>query len=197
MRIRRTNYTDEEILQMIKAGGKPEDRAYEYVYKTMCLTTIASMLKGDGIQSTDIDDIIQLTMMAFCRAVRENQFKGNSMLSTFLYSIANFRKLDFLRKKGTSKVELKDNMLTYDRPDEHIIQIIEDEMKEERDQLFTKLLALLSEEELQILNLRGEKMPDQEIAERMNMEVATIRQKVWRIKKKWKKYLDENPGLRP
>lgn len=56
------------------------------------------ILKNNG-SIDESKDVFQETMIAFYENVRDNKFKGESSIATYLYSIAKFKWLNQIKKK--------------------------------------------------------------------------------------------------
>ena len=61
---------------------------------------VCSFILSNNGTKNDANDVYQETIIAFYENVKENKFKGESSIGTYLYSIARFKWLNQLKKNG-------------------------------------------------------------------------------------------------
>jgi len=84
---------------LIKGTLPERNKALKIVYQANSNLICSYILKNRG-SIDEAKDVFQETMIAFYENVRDNKFKGESTIATYLYSIAKFKWLNQLKKKG-------------------------------------------------------------------------------------------------
>ena len=95
--------TEEEIIQGIKTGGRPQERSMQELFQAHKGLVGHGMGKY-GLSEDAAIDAFSDSILALRRAVLNDKFRGDSKLSTFLYTIFSRRCVDQLRKKATHGV---------------------------------------------------------------------------------------------
>lgn len=97
MKISKT-YSEESILDDIKANGKRLNTALNYMYSTYYLSLENLILKNSG-DKDDAADIIQDTFLAFVKLVQEGRFRKEAGVKSMLYSMARNLWITEIRKR--------------------------------------------------------------------------------------------------
>ncbi len=95
------SYSDTEILIDLRHEIKM-NIALRYIYKEYYRLLESYIINNKG-SSDDAADIIQETMVAFLEIVRQNKFRGESSIKSFLYSITRNLWLSELRKRNSTE----------------------------------------------------------------------------------------------
>lgn len=94
--------TDAEILEGL-SGQKPDDAAIRYLYQAYFEPTGRYVVNNNGSWQ-DAEDIFQEVVVAFIHLVRQNRFRGESSIKTFLYSLNRNMWLNELKRRDRAKV---------------------------------------------------------------------------------------------
>ena len=88
---------------MLKGTTLERNDALQYIYEKNRERIVTMVLSNNG-NTAQAKDIFQETVIAFYENVIEETFKGESSISTYLYSIARFKWLNQI-KKDTVRTE--------------------------------------------------------------------------------------------
>lgn len=92
------SYSDKEILSRIHTGAKiAHDEALRYLYKTYYPFIRGFIIKNTGDEE-DSADIFQEAIVVLYNKIKEETFRGDSTIKTFLYAVARNLWLKELRK---------------------------------------------------------------------------------------------------
>ena len=127
-------WSEEELIRRLKAGDAD---AWGYFAQGKHATHLYNYLRHKLPEEQDIEDVMQETMRAAVQAMQT--FDGKVKLTTFLFSLANYKVADFWRKR----------QVTAELTDIHIDPGMSDESIE-----FIELLQQLREEHRQVLLMR-------------------------------------------
>jgi RNA polymerase sigma factor (sigma-70 family) len=105
---------DQMLIQAIKCG---EDRKrdwalYQFYSSSEVQNFTSQYVIQHGGQSSDVDDVFQDAMVTFDRNIRNDIFKGNSSLKTYLLAIVKWTWLGYQRKKNNQTVEINPDIHT-------------------------------------------------------------------------------------
>ena len=110
---------------MIKGSQSIRERALKVIYQKNKNLVFSYILKNSGTLE-GAKDIYQETIIAFYENVRDDKFRGESSMATYIYSIAKFKWLNQLKKNNTRR-EHHDKIEMETHYDGHLATIIEDE----------------------------------------------------------------------
>jgi RNA polymerase sigma factor (sigma-70 family) len=96
------NYSDAELLQMIK-NGHNLDGVIKYLYRSHFLKANIYIKQNSGNQE-DAEDIFQDVIVNFIQVVQRDKFRGDSSISTFIYILVRNTWLNELKKRKRSKL---------------------------------------------------------------------------------------------
>jgi RNA polymerase sigma factor (sigma-70 family) len=94
-------YTDLDIVEAIRKGGKAEEEAIRVLYQQHFESLCMNIVNNNGSEQ-DADDIFQETMIAFIQSVKMNKFRGDSSIKTFLFALNRNIWRNELRRRGRS-----------------------------------------------------------------------------------------------
>src|SRR4249919_570238 len=95
------SFTDFSLIQALRSEPIP-DAAIKYLYRNNYLLTAAYIRQNNGSEQ-DAEDIFQEVILVFIEIVKQDKFRGESSISTFLYSITRNIWLNELKKKDRSR----------------------------------------------------------------------------------------------
>lgn len=190
----KAKYTDSELITAIKAGGTQRQRAIRYIYNNKGFSQkIIQFVKNNSGNLQDGQDAFHEGIIVLDRNIRQDKFRGESALSSYLYSICRFHWMNQIRKKA--KVDYTEDQ---QRLDEVEIENPENMMMgDERKTMLEKILSQLGERCQKILHLWKLSYSMEEIAEKLGFSSAAMaRKNKYRCHKSLMKYLEENPEER-
>ena len=90
---------ESQIIASIIAGGNSENTALRFVYKNH-FTLIRSIVKNNNGSEDEAREVYQEGVIIFYKNIKARKFRGESAISSYLYSICRFVWLKHLQKKG-------------------------------------------------------------------------------------------------
>lgn len=183
---------EKEIIKLILNGEKEYFKLIQKKYYSLIYNLIRKIIKDED----DIDDLVQETFIKVYNALPNFQFNFN--FSSWIYKIASNNCIDFIRRKKLNfvyidkndesdddeyKFDIKDPSLT---PEEQL-------QKKERSHLLKQAIKKLPKNYQQVIHLRHEEELDyQEIAERLNIPLGTVKIHLFRARKQLLDILKNN-----
>lgn len=175
---------DEAIIRDVLAGNINSFALLERKYRRIVSFLIRKMIRNDE----DVEDLVQDTFVKAYAALPSFQFEYP--FSRWLYKIASNRCIDHLRKRRFLQVSLDEPISTRDGGDLYM---------DPPDQEQTPDVALLARERFALLKEALETMPDkyrevirlrheeeleyQEIADKLNQPLGTVKAHLFRARK--------------
>lgn len=84
-------FNNNELLQKIRGIDlKERNRALQFLYDDVYIKNTIKRLVQESKDKADTDEVLQLSMIALDRNVRNGHFKGKSTLKTYLIAISKF-----------------------------------------------------------------------------------------------------------
>lgn len=187
--------SDKELLNAIKEGAKKRNDALAYIYKDYNLNKrIANHLIHTCGNSKSKHDVLHEALIIFDRNVRNNRFKGESNVFTYVFSIAKRHWGNNLRQRNNNNVPLDEELLNIEDDLNPELILLKDELKLE----LKSLLELMGDKCKKILKFWSSSFSYAEIASKMNYsQESSARKKKYNCQKKLAKMLFENPGMIP
>ena len=186
-------YSDDELLNMILAGGKSMDNALTFVYgKGDIRRQILAYLKGQKIEHSQAEDYFQEAVKIFILAVRKGKFKGESNVKNYLFGVCkNLKQSQWMTDNRRRK--LSEGMINetedLDTPDRILIQ-------EERKVVLNGVLKLVGEKCQRVLQMWRMDYSMKEIAEELVYKSEGMaRKKKHECMKKLMALVKQNPEL--
>ena len=191
----KNNREDIEIIKRILAGDSSEFALLEKKYNHIISSLISRMVRDEE----DVRDLTQDTFIKAYNALSNFQFQYS--FSSWLFKIASNTCIDFLRKKRFNIVPLYKK--SKDSEEEEIIDIHDETytpdmelLAKERKEALLKAIAELPDNYKQIIKLRhGEDLDYDEIANRLNIPLGTVKAHLFRARKMLYKKLKEQKTL--
>ncbi len=166
-------YIDATIAGDVQAFAALVDR-----YKHMVYTLAMKIVK----HTEEAEEISQDVFLKVFQVL--NTFKGDSKFSTWLYKIAYYRSLDYIKKQkrqlNTSSI---DSEIEFHLPS--IEGVLDQFEVQERKQAIKRAIDKLPEADAVVITLHYfEELSLKEIAEVMNMEANTVKVRLFRSRKR-------------
>ncbi|WKN41601.1 RNA polymerase sigma factor [Tunicatimonas pelagia] len=188
-----TGYEDQDIIEAIN-HSKNLDPVIRHLYHTN-FDSVASYIRANSGNDEDAEDFFQEAIVVFINIVRKGNFRGDSSIKTFLYSIA--RNLWRNELKRQNRVLMREtNYYEQTEKEEQDIQesIGEHEVK---DQLLHLLEKLGDNCKKILLLFYYENLPMKEIFQHMGYETEQVaRNMKYRCMNKLKGLLNEHPEMK-
>jgi RNA polymerase sigma factor (sigma-70 family) len=96
------SYTDRELLEEI-GDARSRDAAIRYLYRSY-FGVSANYVKMNSGSEQDAEDIFQEVVISFIELVKEQKFRGECSVSTFIYTLTRNCWLNEMKKRGRSKI---------------------------------------------------------------------------------------------
>jgi len=183
------------LVDSIKNGYEDSFQKLVETHQNMIFRVCYGFVKN----TEDADDLTQEVFIQVFKNI--NSFRGDSGLSTWMYRIAVNKSINFLRQQKIRKVfspitgmfsnqEIHSNSQFVKTPE----QIITDKQTEEA--LNTAIDSLPENQRTAFILHKYDEVPQQKIAEIMNLSVSAVESLIFRAKsnlqEKLKKYYKEN-----
>ncbi|MEO1260469.1 MAG: sigma-70 family RNA polymerase sigma factor [Bacteroidota bacterium] len=184
-------YSDKEIVAALLQGGPTEDAALRQVYVQHRMLILDFVKKNNG-SAEEAKDVFQESVTAFYENVKQGRFKGDSAVSSYLYSIARFNWLNRLKRKGVGKKILETHKAA-EVTESFLPRFLEKEKERQVLGVFEKLggdcKKVLVLHIYQFLSM-------QEIAATMNYDSDQVaRNKKYKCLKKLKELIAQHPEM--
>lgn len=187
-------FSDEVIIEHIKAGGPKRQKAISLIYRDEKLKkqVVLFVIKNSGSRDEGID-IFHEGIIAFDENVRKDKYKGAGKLKGYLYSTCRFLWLNRLKRDKrmvyTSEHTALDQV-SFETP-EHL------SLKEEQKNIIHQLLSELGEKCQKILELWKLSYSMEEIAEEVGLKDSGVaRRQRYNCYQKLLQEIDKKPNLR-
>ena len=186
-------FSDEELIESIQSG-RDSNSAIHFLYDHY-FESLANFVVNNQGSRAEAEDIFQEVLVNFIALVKENKFRGESTIGTFLFSINRFSWLNELKRKGRAAArEMKyEQGKEISAPDvSHLViqkesaQQLEDVMKK----LGTNCMKILRSYYYENLSIK-------EILEQLDYEnEQVVRNKKYKCLKELDKMISDNPTLK-
>lgn len=188
----RNLFSDAEIIAAISSNESLND-AIRSLYDQYAETIIAYVVNNSGSQQ-DAEDIFQESIVSFIESVRNNKFRGEAAIKTFLIAIARHCWLNELKKRDRSmkREEIYEHNREWEEAD--ISERIGDR---EVKQQFRNLLKKMDESCRKILTLfYYENLSMKEIVQHLPYEnEQVVRNKKYKCLKNLTELFKDNPMI--
>lgn len=186
------NSSEAELLDSLRTGDGL-DEAVRAMYRNYFESLSSYILNNSGSRQ-DAEDIFQDVIMSFIDLVRNNKFRGDSQIKTFLYSMNRFAWLNELKKRG--RAENREQLYEKEKniSDFQAAHLIEYKETSER---ISKLLDQVGETCKKILMLfYFENRSMKEILQEVKYEnEQVVRNKKYKCLKQLESLISADPGL--
>ena len=129
--------TNQEILSLLKENKETSsNKAFEAIY-VQSFPMLKKLIMQKGGNAADAYDIFQDVMLVFFNHVKTNKFKGESAISTYLYSIGRNLWYQYLQKNDRYQFQSE-------IPEESLVEVtVGDLDKVQSTEIVSKLLKQL------------------------------------------------------
>ncbi len=184
--------SDNEILKGLRDGTFRQNRYLKIVYTDNFELIKTHVLKNSGTHE-EAKDVFQEGVIVFYKNVKAGKFKGDSKISTYLFSICRFIWLKKLKRKER---ESPDTELP-DIPDHHFEDPNKQMLDMEQNNLIMSLFKRLGDVCKQILTLTiYEDLKMEEVARMTGFkDKQNVRNKKYKCMKKLKDLIKDHPEL--
>lgn len=182
---------DSEILNGLKQGGATEKTMLRQVY-LLYRPVISDYVRRNNGTSEEAKDVFQDAVIAFYENVKYERFKGESAISSYIYSIARFIWLNKLKRKETASRILEKQTMPL-KTDNFINRFFEKDQEEQVLKIFKRLG--IDCQKVLVLNIyRQYNMKDLTAAMKYKNE-QVARNKKYKCLKKLKAMIVEKPEM--
>ncbi|PHS63304.1 MAG: hypothetical protein COB12_09780 [Flavobacterium sp.] len=113
---------------MIKGNSHKREKALRIIYQ-INKEKVCSYIRSNSGREEEAKDVFQETIIAFYENVLNDKFKGDSTISTYLYSIARFKWLNQIKKNNIRMLHDTETVNTENFYKSPLATIIDDEKK--------------------------------------------------------------------
>lgn len=136
--IKRRRFDDAELIRSIKTD-RDINPAIQFLYEEH-FDKLSSLITFNNGSAEDAQDIFQEVVVNFIDTVRQDKFRGDSSVKTFLYALTRNTWLNELKKRDRYYQRNKVFEIQKDKEDDSMEASIENrEMKRELLEVFSKL----------------------------------------------------------
>ncbi|MCB0836676.1 MAG: sigma-70 family RNA polymerase sigma factor [Bacteroidetes bacterium] len=167
--------TDQEIIQVIRAGGPEGEKCIDYLYNKAYIRMIHKIKRKLFLDDEDIKDAYTDAVVKLVEQIKKGKFRGDSKLSSYFYRIFYNKSVDVARKNSSNQIEhlpIEEVVPTAD-PAKNILDLLEVSDDRRKVQMYLDKLS----EKCKIILLyfaKGYNMEEiAEMAELKNAESAT------------------------
>ncbi|MEM8966042.1 MAG: sigma-70 family RNA polymerase sigma factor [Bacteroidota bacterium] len=186
-------YEDQDVIEAILHSNSL-DPIVRHLYRTN-FDSVASYIRSNSGNDEDAEDFFQEAIVVFINIVRKGNFRGDSSIKTFLYSIARNLWRNELKRQNRALMR-ETNYYEQSEKEEQGIQdsISENEVK---NQLLDLLEKLGDNCKKILLMFYYENLPMKEIFQHMGYETEQVaRNMKYRCMNKLKELLNEHPEMK-
>ncbi|MBD1211058.1 MAG: sigma-70 family RNA polymerase sigma factor [Ignavibacteria bacterium] len=174
---------DADLIRRASAGEQTAFKLLEKKYRGAITSLIRRMMNN---HPNDIDDLVQETFIKAFQAI--GNFNNEYAFSTWLYKIASNHCIDFLRKKRLKTfsidqpIETKEGSVEYEIYDDSATPDLELHSRE-RAKLIRTAIEELPEKYRVVIHMRHEEDMDyQEIADKLEIPLGTVKAHLFRAR---------------
>ena len=185
-------YSDIEVIKSIRSGND-FDPVIRHLYEVNFRRVVVFILQNSGNEE-DGQDVFQEVIITFVELVKQEKFRGESSISTFLLALSRNIWLNELKKRGRS--QLRDEKFEKNRSmiDQDVSKYLVN--REMRKQVMTLLATLGDTCKKILLAYYYENLSMKEILRQLDYEnEQVVRNKKYKCLKRLEQVLIAKPGL--
>ena len=183
--------SDQEVVEEIRQGNRLESTV-RYLYEQY-FEALARFVRNNSGEHEDAEDFFQEALVVFINAVRQNKFRGDSTIKTFLYAIIRNLWLNELKRRGKTTTR---ETTYYEQQEKQELQHLAYES--ETTQRILAFFSQLGDNCKKILVMHYyQDYSMKDIAQAMRYESEQVaRNAKYKCSKKLTTMLDSNPALK-
>lgn len=185
-------YTDQEIIQAVRKGGRSCEQVMEYLYGRYVNQVIAFVRERSGTEA-EAQDVYQDAIVNLLLAIQDGRFEGRSAVSTYLFAISKnlwYRRFRRQNLEGDYRATLTGEDTDPNTPELLLLEA-------DRQTQLNSILDQLKDKCRAVLSLWAQKYAMKEIAEQLGYQnEQVVRNKKNLCLKELKKLLQQQPALR-
>ena len=183
----------QQIIRKIRLGGRDREQAVAELY-TRFSPGLYGYFMRSGVAQDDVQELVQDVFVQVVRKV--HTFRGESKISTWLWSVARNRRLMYFRQKHPPVQELNESMFTHDGPSSEE-RLQHTDMKECVEEGFGRFAAVEQDkaEVLRLVVWHGWSMKD--VAGFLDKKLGATREYLSQCRKKLKPFIAHCVELLP
>jgi RNA polymerase sigma factor (sigma-70 family) len=185
-------YTDSEIIQSVRQGGRSCEQVMEYLYGRYVNQILAFVRERNGTEE-EAKDVYQDAIVNLLLAIQDGRFEGRSAVSTYLFAISKnlwYRRFRRQNLEGDYRATLTEADTDAETPELLLLEA-------DRQAQLDSILDQLKEKCREVLSLWSQKYAMKEIAESLGYQnEQVVRNKKNLCLKELKNMLQQQPELR-
>ena len=187
--------SDEDLINALKNGGRERKDAMIQIYFDSGLKRkVTNFLYHKTGNISELEDVITEAFIIFERNVRNNKFKGESSLNTYIFSIAKFFWVNKHRRKKLDFVSFEEEKMKVKEFQNPELIFINEELKQKLE----GILLNLTEKCRKVITFWSLSYNNKEIAEEIDLgKGRSARNQKHQCLKKLKQFMAQNPELIP
>jgi len=186
------NFSDEELIETLKRDNV-SNLAIQFLYRNY-YAVLSNYVRLNRGSEQDAEDIFQEVIVNFITIIRNEKFRGEAGIGTFLYSLNRYTWLNELKKRNRTLLREEIYDKSKDADEKDVSQFL---VERESKMLVMSLLDKLGDVCKKILtSFYYENMAMKEILRLVNFEnEQVLRNKKYKCLKNLEQMLAANPGL--
>lgn len=189
----RPKYSDQDIVNGIVAGGIRKEKMVKHIHESFFSFAFKAMGRYH-LPQEEIKDIYTDAIISLMHILEQGDYKGNSKLSTYFYSIFNHKCVDRIRQISTNKHKQQLN-LWHELLDIHTSSknFLNDLLTNEKMETLNNLLNQIGEKCKQLLlDLDYQGFTPEEMLERMGFKnVGSVKSQKYKCKQKLRALIEK------
>ncbi len=185
-------FTDSALIDALRSSDR-SDEAIRYLYRRQYGAAEAYIKQNSGSEQ-DAEDIFQDVVLVFIELLKQDKFRGESSVGTFLYSLTRNIWLNELKKRGRSKLRDQNFEKTKATQETDVSHFIAN--REAKSQLMQVFERLGDNCRKILLAFYFDNLPIKDILLTLNYEnEQVVRNKKYKCLKQLEQMMNSEPGL--
>ena len=190
---------DDSIYSALRSGDlKKRTEAFAYFFSEEKLrNTVISHVMKNGGNRQDAEDLFTDSLIILEQSIKDGKFKRESLVSTYFIGICKRKWLGVLRQRGKSKIDLRPDLLDFEKHKSNDDAIPADLrlIKDDRNNKLHQLLDEIGERCKKVLMSYGLNFSNKEIAKELDISPEAAKQAVKNCRNKLRKLIIEKGVL--
>lgn len=195
---------DYELLYLISENNEEAKEVFYKKYKPVIELKAKKYMRLAEAKGYDYNDLVQEGMIGLSRAINDFSDQKDVQFTTFANLCIERQMLSFMRNINAGRHKILNDSLSFESTNSYgspLINLLDDKNvnpettfieSEEKDSLYSKIISILSDIEIEIFNLRTNGFSYKEISSLLNITEKSVGKHIEKIKNKISKMLDEN-----